>query len=155
MEWYIFTQFKRRLRRYKVQRHSSICFQRGFLRNAYATKTLVGTFLRVLWMFLYGDNFASLPTMYLRYPQCVGTCVWVYDVQVMVNCETFDRSPRLVGSHKISISRSSRVQSRQYLNANNRQESFFIPTLYQETEAGLGFAAKATKNALPFNCCIN
>ena len=68
MEWYIFTQFKRRLRRYKVQRHSSICFQRGFLRNAYATKTLVGTFLRVLWMFLYEDNFASLPTMYFRYP---------------------------------------------------------------------------------------
>ena len=46
-----------------------------FLRNAYDTKTPVGTFQRFLWMFLFGDNFASLPTMYFRYPVCGHLCL--------------------------------------------------------------------------------
>ena len=41
--------------------------------------------------------------------------------------------------------------TRQYLSVNNGQESFFIPTLYRNKEAGLGFEAKAIKNPLPFD----
>ena len=92
MEWYIFTQFKRRLRRYKVQRHSSICFQRGFLRNAYATKTLVGTFQRVLWMFLYVDNFACWKnfriTPYINYAFCV-----INNASALLSSKTMVNSP--------------------------------------------------------------
>ena len=36
IEWYTFTHLCH-FRRHKVQRYASLCFQRGFLRNGYAT----------------------------------------------------------------------------------------------------------------------
>ena len=51
-------------------------------------QTPVGSFRKFLWMFLYGDNFASLPPCIFDV-LCVGTCVWVYEVQAVVNRDMF------------------------------------------------------------------
>ena len=51
-------------------------------------------------------------------------------------------------NHKLLI---TRVPGNIWVRIMGKKVSLFIPALYQDKEAGLGFAAKAIKNPLPFD----